>query len=184
MKKELSPQELEERVAILRRYKALLEQQRAKFQEYLKILESQEAQIDAENAESVEAHAQLGERIVGSISTLQKVIEPIQMLYSTTNAASYNPLEAVPVEQIQSELKVLNEKVQAQNEKNRELLENRMTQVRTQIMQLRNPYRYNRSVYAERAAVGTMVYTNALFFAAGVSALVCKKSFNHAKIGA
>ena len=38
----LSKEELDERVAILKRFRALLEQQRTKFREYLKVLESQE----------------------------------------------------------------------------------------------------------------------------------------------
>ena len=39
---ELSNQELEERVAILKRLRFLLEQQRSKFKEYLTVLEKQQ----------------------------------------------------------------------------------------------------------------------------------------------
>ena len=43
---EISQAELDERVAILRKFRALLEQQRKKFQEYLAVLEKQEHSIE------------------------------------------------------------------------------------------------------------------------------------------
>ena len=49
-KKELSAKELEERIAILRRFKSLLEQQRNKFQEYLTVLENQQNKIEKDDA--------------------------------------------------------------------------------------------------------------------------------------
>lgn len=42
---ELTKQEIDERVAILKRYKSLLEQQRNKFREYLKVLENTRIQF-------------------------------------------------------------------------------------------------------------------------------------------
>ncbi|MBR3548799.1 MAG: flagellar biosynthesis protein FlgN, partial [Treponema sp.] len=77
----LSKEELDERVAILKRFRALLEQQRTKFREYLKVLESQEKRINAEDAESLLAHTELEKRIVKGIASLQKVIVPMQDLY-------------------------------------------------------------------------------------------------------
>ena len=41
MENELTQAELDERVAILKRFRTLLEKQREKFQEYLKVLEKQ-----------------------------------------------------------------------------------------------------------------------------------------------
>ena len=44
----LTQTEIEERTAILKRFRSLLEQQRAKFKEYLHVLEEQEKTIKTE----------------------------------------------------------------------------------------------------------------------------------------
>ena len=44
--KEFSQKEIDERVAVLKRFKILLETQRNKFQEYLNVLEKQESSIE------------------------------------------------------------------------------------------------------------------------------------------
>ncbi len=157
----LTQEELNERVAILKRYRKLLEEQKSKFEEYLKVLESHQKQIDVENAESITAHSRLETQIVGSISNLQKVIEPMKLLYQTSNAAKYSPEESICVERITSELSSLHTRVLAQNEINKKLLQSHMVQVKNQMSQIHNPYRTARSVYAERAAVGSVIYTEA-----------------------
>ena len=103
-------------------FRTLLEQQRAKFREYLNVLELQEGKINAEDAEALMTHSELEAQIVAGISSLQKVIVPMQNLYSSSKAASYNPADAVPVELLQKDLSDLQSKVLAQNEKNRQLL--------------------------------------------------------------
>ena len=60
---EISQAELDERVAILRKFRALLEQQRKKFQEYLAVLEKQEHSIEEEDTEALVAHAELEQAI-------------------------------------------------------------------------------------------------------------------------
>ena len=57
METKLSQEELNERIQILKKFRQLLEQQRTKFQEYLKVLEAQESKINEENAEALLAHA-------------------------------------------------------------------------------------------------------------------------------
>ena len=85
---ELSKEEIDERVAILKRYKKLLEQQRSKFQEYLKVLENQQNSIVSENPENLFEHTVLEEQIIKNIESLQKVIVPMNELYRQTTAAS------------------------------------------------------------------------------------------------
>ena len=102
MTKELSQEELDERVAILRRFRSLLEQQRNKFREYLLVLEKQEGTIEAEDPDAIIAHSELEEQIVRNIGSLQKVIAPMQQLYQTSHAATYNPQEAIPIDSIQN----------------------------------------------------------------------------------
>ena len=55
---EISQEELNERVALLRRFRSLLEQQRGKFQEYLNVLEKQQDSITSENPENLLAHTE------------------------------------------------------------------------------------------------------------------------------
>ena len=77
----LSNEELEERVAILKRFRFLLEQQRNKFKEYLEVLEKQEEGIISENDTVISAQSELEQQIVSNITNLQKVIVPIEKLY-------------------------------------------------------------------------------------------------------
>ena len=151
MESKLSKAELDERILILKRVRSLLEQQRKKFQDYLKVLEAQESKITEEDAEALLEHSQLETEIVANIGSLQKVIIPMQALYNKSNAASYNPAEAVPISRIQDDLAKLQTQVLAQNEKNRGLLKVHMTSLRKQISDFKNPYRTVTSVYAQKS---------------------------------
>lgn len=152
MESHLTKEELDERIAILKKFRQLLEQQRTKFQEYLSVLEAQESRIEDDDAEALLAHSELEAQIVQGIGSLQKVIVPMQELYSNSGAASYNPAEAVPISCIQRDLERLQSQVLVQNERNRILLKVRMVQLKKQITEFKNPYRSLNSVYAQKAA--------------------------------
>jgi hypothetical protein len=158
MSKELSKEELDERVAILKRFRKLLEQQRNKFQEYLMVLESQEGKINEENADSIMAHTELENQIVKNLASLQKVIVPMQGMYNAI-MPGVPVADNARVEQLQLDLANLQKQVLAQNERNRNLLQSQMNKVKTQLggMNLMNPYRGRSSIYAEKAAVGSML---------------------------
>lgn len=155
---ELTKTEIDERVAILKRFKALLEQQRAKFREYLRVLESQQDKIELDDGDSLVAHAELEQQIVSNISCLQKVIEPMQSMY---NAVSSGGLisgdDKAGVQKMQAELSSLQEKVLAQNAKNRELLKNHIELIKEQLVNIKksNPYVGKRSVYAQSQPVAS-----------------------------
>mgnify|MGYP000305025265 FL=1 len=154
---ELTDEELNERVAILRRFRILLEQQRSKFQEYLNVLEKQEGAISKEDTNAIISHAELEQQVVAGIKNLQKVIVPMSEIYksSAQNVTSENDKF---VESIQNELEKLQDKVLAQNQKNRELLKKHLVQIRSQIENFKNPYRKNRSIYASaQNAHGSLV---------------------------
>jgi len=161
MEEKLTQGEIDERVAILRRLRTLLEQQRTKFQEYLSVLEMQESKISEEDADALIAHSELEAQIVRGIGSLQKVIVPMQKLYQSTNAASYNPQEAVPVAEIQNDLTRLQTQVLMQNEKNRELLRTHITQIKRQIIEFKNPYKGRQSIYAEHGVSGSIIHIDA-----------------------
>ena len=145
---EISQEELNERVAILRRFRTLLEQQRGKFKEYLDLLEKQQKSISDENPESLIAHTELEQQVVKNIASLQKVIVPMSNMYKSVSANN-NDKEAQSILQLQNELTDLQEKVLKQNEINRDLLRVHIESIRTQIQNFKNPYRNARSVYAQ-----------------------------------
>lgn len=157
METKLSQEELNERIQILKKFRQLLEQQRTKFQEYLKVLEAQESKINEENAEALLAHSELEAQIVKGIGSLQKVIVPMQDLVTRTHAATYNPADAKPVEDIKAELAKLQGQVLKQNEKNRNLLKFHMAQVKEQIQEFKNPYRSLNSVYFTTMTTGSRI---------------------------
>ncbi|MCI5829416.1 MAG: flagellar export chaperone FlgN [Treponema sp.] len=160
MEQRLTQAELDQRILILKRFRSLLEQQRTKFQQYLKVLEAQESKITEEDAESLLAHSELETEIVANITSLQKVIVPMEALYNKSKAATYNPAEAVPVSRIQSDLKKLQSQVLAQNERNRVLLKSHMESLRQQISEFKNPYRTVSSIYTKTATAGSRIQVN------------------------
>ena len=138
---ELSNQELEERVAILKRLRFLLEQQRSKFKEYLTVLEKQQNSIDKEDSEALIKHSELEQQIVKNISNLQKVIIPMNKMYSTINGSSAKTQNDSEIEKIQNELSDLQSKVLRQNEINRDLLRVHIENIKRQINNFKNPYK-------------------------------------------
>ena len=151
---EITQEELNERVAILRRFKSLLEEQRGKFREYLTVLEKQQDSITSENPESLLAHTELEQQVVKNIANLQKVIVPMSKMYKA------NAGNDASIQKIQNELSDLQDKVLKQNAINRDLLKVHIEQLRAQIAGFKNPYKANRSVYAnlQTPTVATMVH--------------------------
>lgn len=156
MEKTLTQQELDERVAILKRFRSLLEEQRNKFRDYLLVLEKQQDKITADDGDGVTAHAELETQILRNIAGLQKVIVPMQSMYNTI-AGSVSASDNESVARVQQDLERIQQQVLAQNEKNRELLRAHINQIRAQLDNLmqNNPYRGRRSIYAENTAVAT-----------------------------
>lgn len=153
---ELTRQEIDERVAILKRFRTLLVQQRDKFREYLTVLEKQQESITAEDTESLLAHTELEQQVVAGITNIQKVLVPMSEMYASANVPAQLQ-ENSSIESIRTELSNLQSQILVQNEKNRELLRVHISQVRSQMQQFTNPYKGKRSVYAQKNAVGKFV---------------------------
>ena len=158
---ELTQEAINERVAILKHFKKLLEQQRAKFQEYLNVLEKQQTSIEHDNTDALVAHTELEQQVVKNLSNLQKVIVPMQKMYNSVKASSESDRE---IADIQNELDTLQSKVLEQNAKNRELLKCHIVELRTRIsaVQNGNPYRNAASVYGGgNSSSGRMIQVEA-----------------------
>ncbi len=150
---EITQDELNERIALLKKFRSLLLQQRQKFQDYLTVLEKQESSIENEDPEALLIHTELEKQVVSNIETLQKVIVPMSEIYKTRGAH----LEEDSVNEIRNDLGRLQKKVIEQNQKNQDLLRRHMTTIRTQISNLKNPYKTARSIYAEKSTVGSLI---------------------------
>jgi len=157
---EIGSAELAQRVAILKRFKTLLSQQRERFRSYLNLLDKQQNVIESGSAEDLLTYVELEEKIVADIFSIQKVIDPLEEMYnavvfdknpakSPLNAESSNTQEEVP--NIKASLEILKSEAVIRSTKNKELLSKRMLELRQEIKSLRNnPY----------AASGKNAYSN------------------------
>ena len=153
---DLSQDEINERVAILKRFRHLLEQQRNKFKEYLVVLEKQEEGIKSENDTVIVAQSELEQQIVSNITNLQKVIVPIEKMYKEKGITL-----TAEIPQIQKELTELQEAVLTQNEKNRTLLKEHMEELKSRISNFSNPrmnpYAKNTSIYSQKVPTPSII---------------------------
>jgi hypothetical protein len=152
----LTQERIDERKAILRRFRELLEAQRNKFREYLDVLEKHGGTIEREDADAILAHTELEQNIVGSIVTLQKVIVPIDAMYqeivprsgTANDLSDDSEITASAITALRADLENLQKQVLDRNEKNRELLKTHLLQIRQKLDSFRNPYANMKSVYA------------------------------------
>jgi hypothetical protein len=141
----LTQEALEERKALLRRFRELLQRQRDKFQNYLQVLEHQKTDIETGDVDALVAHVEMEQGIVGEIYAFQKVIDPMEDLYR----AAYPSAAEDDIPALKSTLSDLREEVARRNADNRKLLKQRMEMLRSEIMSVNNPYAKRRSVYAD-----------------------------------
>ena len=128
---EITQEELNERVALLRRFRSLLEEQRGKFREYLTVLEKQQDSITSENPENLLAHTELEQQVVKNIASLQKVIVPMAKMYHAGNNSGTSAAEDAEIAKLQNDLSDLQERVLKQNAINRDLLRVHIEQLKS-----------------------------------------------------
>ena len=132
MKKQLSRKEIDQRVAILKRFKELLQEQRKRFNDYLIVLETQERSISEENMDAILKYTELEESLITDIGTIQKVIDPLEQMYKF----SMPEKDDAEVIRLKDDLDKLQDKVIDQNRKNRRLLQSVMTDVHREIVSM------------------------------------------------
>lgn len=144
----LTEEELAHRVAVLKRFRELLLEQRNRFQEYLVVLDKQRDVIEKGDTDALLSHVELEEKIVSDIFAIQKVIDPLEDLYR----ASY-PERETEVPKLKAALEALKNEAVQRSQRNRDLLSKRMEQLRSEIKTLRNnPFAARRSVYDNSGA--------------------------------
>jgi len=181
-KTDLSSEEVKRRVAILKRFRELLCQQRDRFRQYLTVLDKQKEVIENGDTEQLIAHVELEEQIVGDIFAIQKVIDPLEAMYQvafpagsavvvgTASAAAVGNSGAgtLPgfnrvngpvtlqgdVPDLRAALEELRSEAVIRSGRNKDLLAKRMEELRQEMRTLRsNPYAIHRPSYSDNSAV-------------------------------
>jgi hypothetical protein len=148
VKEELSSEEVDRRVSILKRFRELLAQQRDKFYDYLTVLDKQKDVIENGSTEDLLSHVELEEKIVGNIFSIQKVIDPLEAMYH----ASF-PQRESEVPSLKAALQDLQTEAARRTTRNKELLSKRMAEIRTEIKLMKgNPYARRTSYSGENSA--------------------------------
>ncbi|MDR1787750.1 MAG: flagellar export chaperone FlgN [Treponema sp.] len=156
-KNSLPEEELRQRVAVLKRFKELLQAQRDRFQKYLEVLDHSKEVIEAGNIDALASHVELEEHIIGDIISIQKVIDPLEAMYTSLHAAGGKQgAAALPadesgtVDSLKAGLRALQTEAAERAERNRALLAERMASLRTELRELRaNPYLARKPNYAD-----------------------------------
>ncbi|MDR0448327.1 MAG: flagellar export chaperone FlgN [Treponema sp.] len=156
-KTELNSVEIAQRVAILKRFRELLSQQRDRFRQYLDVLDKQKNVIEQGSVDDLTVHVELEEQIVGDIFAIQKVIDPLEAMYqasfsfhSAESALLAGEIRGDEVPSLRTALEELRGEAATRSARNRELLTKRMAELRQEMKALRsNPYAIHRPVYSQ-----------------------------------
>jgi hypothetical protein len=124
--------ETQQKVAILKRLRDMLVRQRGRFQAYLDVLEQEASSIERGDAESLFLQVEMEQTIIAEIFALKKVIAPLEVLYQ---AAYPGTEDSVP--RLKAVLDSMGTEIAAHNSRNRELLRDRMEDLRSEIRSLR-----------------------------------------------
>ncbi|MBU0936125.1 MAG: flagellar protein FlgN [Spirochaetes bacterium] len=143
--KQLPKEELDQRVAVLKRFRELLVRQRDKFRQYINVLDKQRSDIEQGDVDALVAHVETEQSMVADIFAVQKVLDPLEDMYR----AVYHEAEPEGINELKNTLDELKTEVVKRNTENQALLKQRMDMLRHQIMNINNPYAKKRSVYAE-----------------------------------
>jgi hypothetical protein len=151
-KSTISDSELAQRVAVVNRFKELLVQQRDRFRSYLAVLDRQQLLIGYGSADEITAHVELEEQIVADIFSIQKVIEPMEVMYNAAGAAvgdatgadscdlsdlgTFITINDVP--ELKATLEDLKTQAVIRSGQNRDLLSRRMEEINSDIQTIKN----------------------------------------------
>jgi hypothetical protein len=162
VREDLSPAELSQRVAVLKRFKELLKAQRDRFRTYLEVLDRQKEVIEQGSADDLIQHVELEEKIVADIYAIQKVIDPLEDMYhaaqlttTTSPRQGFGKASGDEVPDLKAALEGLKSEAVARSGRNKELLSRRMTELRNEIKSLRsNPYLHRQGAYSNTGTGG------------------------------
>jgi len=141
----LTREEVDRRVALLKRLKSTLAQQRQKFQTYLKVLDAEKASIEGDAVETLRAQVEMEEELVIDIHAIQKVIDPLEAVLHQSYAGAADE----ETHDLRQSLEALKTQVQEKSRENRGLLSRSMEALQGEIVRVRPQIR-SRNPYAAR----------------------------------
>jgi flagellar biosynthesis/type III secretory pathway chaperone len=121
-------------VAVLTRLRDMLARQREKFASYLRLLECEEESIRKGDSEKLLSQVEMEQSIIAEIFTLKKVIAPLEVLYQ----AHYPAGTETTIPRLKSALEQMGVEILAHNGRNRQMLKERMDDMRREIASLRS----------------------------------------------
>jgi hypothetical protein len=135
---------IKERIALLKRFKELLIEQRRRFRDYIEVLDKQKNAIENGSIEDIQTHVDIDEKMTAGIIAVQKTIEPMRSMYE----AAFTGDTEIP--EISAVLETLKAETVKRIETNKNLLQKRMVSIRSELKNLRsNPFTKRKSIYAE-----------------------------------
>ena len=147
----LTKEDVDRRVALLKRLKSTLLEQREKFRSYMRVLDAEKVSIEDDKVETLRAQVELEENLVAEIQSFQKVIDPLEAVWKQSYAVDDHE-----VAELKQSLANLKTQVLEKNQMNRTLLSSRMAYLQNEILRLRPTVR-GRNPYTGQRAVSTLV---------------------------
>jgi DnaJ-domain-containing protein 1 len=136
--------ELKERVALLKRFKELLIEQRRRFHYYIEVLDKQKNAIENGSVEDIQTHVELDEKMTAGIMAIQKTIEPMRPVCAAVADGD------AEIPEISAALENLKNETAKRIETNKNLLQKRMVLIRNELKNLAGgPLSRRKSIYAE-----------------------------------
>ena len=130
----ISPSELSQRVAVIKRFRELLKAQRDRFQAYLNALDKQKDVIETGTADDLLRHVETEEKLVEDIFSIQRVINPLEKMYRSTQTDETED----EVSGLKDALENLKSEAAILSARNRDLLAKRMVEIRSEINSLKS----------------------------------------------
>lgn len=125
-------EDLDQRVAVLRRYRKMLDLQKDKLSSYLEVVDSREAALQSGTFEDFETYTVLEQEAVKGIQTVQRCLEPLKQLY-----LELHPEGSPDIANLEARLERLRQEVLIRNEESRSALRTYAGSLRMELAKLR-----------------------------------------------
>lgn len=118
---------------LAKRIRANLVEQKEKLEDYLKLLDQQEIDINTRNADKLLSHAKVEKDVVKELSQLKIILEPLEKMYRTSEYQKDEALQG-----LKESIDRLSENVQKKAEANADNLTSTLDNLQKQIKQVRS----------------------------------------------
>ena len=132
---------------LAKRIRANLVEQKEKLEDYLKLLNQQEIDINTRNADKLLSHAKVEKDVVKELSQLKIILEPLEKMYRSSDYKKDETLQG-----LKESIERLSENVQKKAVSNADNLKSTLDEIQKQIKQVRSKKMVNTNkVYSDAA---------------------------------